>query len=137
MVEDDFYVPVATGGSRGGDGLPVVPELEARADHGLEAYLGRHVERQLEALYALAPVLLDPVGVGAGDAHLLVPEGCEIQAAPGGRHPNQGDLAAGACEAYGVLHRPCGSHALEDLLRPAHDYWLAELWFVCFRPEHR
>src|SRR5215218_9182510 len=137
MIEDDFHVPVAAGRARRGDGLPILPELEAWADQGLEPYLRRYAERQLEALYALAPVFLDPVGVGAGKVHLLVPVGREIQATPRGRHPDEGDLPAGPREAHRVLHRPRGSHALEDLVRPAHDDRLAELRLVYFRPEPR
>jgi hypothetical protein len=36
MVEDYLNVPVLAGRARGGDGLAVLPELEAWADHGLE-----------------------------------------------------------------------------------------------------
>src|SRR3712207_2010631 len=90
QIEDYFYVPAAAGGARGGDGLPVVPEAEARADQPFQLYLRRYAERQLEALHALAPVLLDRVSVGAGEAYLLVPEGGEIQAAPRGGHPDEG-----------------------------------------------
>src|SRR5215211_135204 len=135
-IEDYLYVSLAARRARRGDGLAVLAQPEARADHGLQLYLRRYPERELEALYPLALIFFYPVGVGSGEAHLLVPEGREIQAAPRGEHPDERDLPAGAGEAHRVLHRWRGPHTLEHPVRPAHDDRLADLRFVTLRAEH-
>src|SRR5918998_712562 len=51
-------------------------------------------------------------------------------------HPDQGGVPAGPGEPHGVLDRPWGPHALEGLVRAAHDDGLAELRSVRLRAEH-
>src|SRR5215211_4421495 len=136
QIEDYLYVSLAARRARRSDGLAVLAQPEARADHGLQLYLRRYPERELEALYPLALIFFYPVGVGSGEAHLLVPEGREIQAAPRGGHPDERDLPVGAGEAHRVLHRRRGPHALEHPVRPAHNDRLADLRLVALRAEH-
>src|SRR5215212_5063490 len=135
MVEDHSDVAVAAGRARSADGFPVVAQPEARTDHGLELYLRGEAERQLEALDPLPPVLFYSVGVGAGQAHLLVPQRREVEATARGRHPHEGDLSAGPGEPHRVLHRPGRAHALEDPVRATHDDRLADLRSVRLRAE--
>src|SRR5215211_4108492 len=136
QIEYYLYVSLAACRARRGDGLAVLAQPEARADHGLQLYLRRYLERELEAPYPLALVVFYPVGVGSGEVHLLVPEGRKVQAAPRGGHPDERDLPAGAGEAHRVLHRPRGPHALEHPVRPAHDDRFADLRLVALRAEH-
>src|SRR4028119_1075911 len=127
MVEDHLHVALASGGPRGGYGLPVLFEPVMRADHGLELDLGRYLHRQPEAAGPFPAVLLRAVGVGAGEVQLFVPEGGEVEAALGPGHADEGDLAAGPRQAQGVLHRAGGADAFEDIVGAPEDYWLAEL----------
>src|SRR5918997_7011556 len=80
-------------------------------------------------------VLLGAVGVGAREVQLLVPERGQVEAAPGTRHPDEGDLAAGPRQAQGVLYRARRADAIEHLLRPPEDDRLAELRFQCLGAE--
>src|SRR5919202_4023042 len=63
VIEDDLYVALWARRTGGGDGLPVLRQSEARTHQRFQLYLGRDAECQLEALYTLAAVLLDTVGV--------------------------------------------------------------------------
>src|SRR3712207_3565288 len=98
-IEDHLHVPLAARGAGGGYRLAVLLEPEAGPDHGLEADLRRYPHGELEAARLPAVVLLGTVGVGAGEAHLLVPERREVENAPRPRHPDEGDLARGPREA--------------------------------------
>ena len=75
VVEDHLDVSFASCRAGGCDGLPVLCESEAWANHGIEVYLWRDPHREPEALYALAAVVLDAEMRGTGEVYLFVPEG--------------------------------------------------------------
>src|SRR5919107_3276296 len=106
QIEDNLDVTLPTGGARRGDGPAVLAQPEGGADEVLQLYLRRYPEGELEATDPLAPVLLDPVGVGPGEPDLFEPQGTQVQAAPRAGHPYQRGFPAGAGEAHRVLHRP-------------------------------
>ncbi len=54
-IEDHPDVPFAARRAGRADGLPVLSEPEARADHGIEPYLGREAEGEPEAPYLSPP----------------------------------------------------------------------------------
>src|SRR5215210_2878466 len=136
QIEYYLYVSLAACRARRGDGLAILTEPKAGTDHGLQLYLRRYLERELEAPYLLSLVVFYAVSVGSGEAHLLVPEGRKVKAAPRGGHPDERDLAAGTGETHRVLHRRRGPHALEHPVRPTHDDRLADLRLVTLRAEH-
>src|SRR4028119_1005096 len=119
VVEDHLHVALAPGGPRGGYGLPVLFEAVMRPDHGLELYLRRYLHRQLEAAGPFPALFLRAVGVGTGEVQPFVPEGGQVEGAPGAGHTDEGDLAPGFREAQGVLHRAGGADAFEDLIGAA------------------
>src|ERR687897_3456786 len=136
MVKDHLHMALSASGAGGGDGLPILCEAEARADQRREVHGWGEAERELETFDLLSPVLLYPVGVGACEGHLLVPQRREVEAAARGGHPHEDDLAVGPGEPHGVLHRSRGSDALEGLVRAAHDDGLAYLRSVRLGAEH-
>ncbi len=136
-IEDDLDVAFAARRARGRYRLPVLPPAGSADPTILSSLIsGAMRSASSKLLHPLSPVLLDAVGVGPREAHLLVPERGEVQAALRARHPDERHLPPGARQAHRVLYRPRGADALEDLVCPAHHDRLAELGPVCLRAQH-
>src|ERR687898_1624840 len=127
VIEDDLYVPVVAGRTRHRNSLAVPPQPEAWPHERRELYVWRDAKRQLEALHALTFMLLDAVGVCAGELYLPVPQRREVQTAPRAWHPHERHLPAGTVQAHRVLDGPRSANALEHFVSPAHHHRLAKL----------
>src|SRR3712207_3817172 len=95
VIEDDLHVPVAAGRTCRCNRLTILSQLEAWTHERRELYLRRDAKRELETLYALTFILLDPIGVRADKLDLLVPKSGEVQATARAGHPYKRYLSAG------------------------------------------